>query len=487
VSATAAGQGGQNGLPPHVQVSLGANLTDSGNAEVLAHLHGDWLRYCASLSRDQRWLVWNNHAWEIDQTGAAYRAALNTARTRFSAATHIANLAERKRHAEWAITSENVSKIKATLEAASNNAAMVVTADQLDAHPLLAATRDGDTLDLATGQSVAPDPKHYITMTIGSQFDSAATCPRWLNFLGQVFDGDQELIAYVQRAVGYSLTGDTREQVLFLCYGDGANGKSVLLNILRTLLGDYAGNSPFDTFDAEARRGVGEDLAFLRGKRLVTIIETAEDRRLDEARVKAATGRDPITCRFLYGNPFSYQPQFKIWLAMNHKPIIRGTDRGIWRRLRLLPFTRNFEAVCDPDLENKLRQELPGILNWALEGTRQWLTSGLGTCKAIQVATEEYRHESDLIGQWISEAIEAIPGQVVVLDVLYRCYTEWCKRRGERFPLTSNSLTRELKKRGYEQDPKPRKIARVVGNPQSCRVWLNMKLTEEAEDWLASS
>ena len=181
------------------------------------------------------------------------------------------------------------------------------------------------------------------------------------------------------------------------------------------------------------------------------MIETEDDRRLAEARVKAVTGQDLITCRFLYGEFFSYLPQFKIWMAMNHKPIIRGTDHAIWRRIRLIPFTQSFTGRADLALGEKLLAELPGILNWALEGLRAWQREGLGTAKAIDEATNAYRRESDLVSQWLLECVSVDRGGVMSAKAAYESYRDWCKDRGER-ESTSRALGRRLSELGFKSD-----------------------------------
>ena len=363
-----------------------ANQTDAGNAECLALVYGNELRYCHTRNK---WLHWDRTRWMIDTDGKAQRAALDVARIRQAAALRIDDMERKRKAMSWGFTSESNAKRLAMLQTAAILEQFATTVDQYDRDPLLATVMNG-TLDLHNGTSRPSHRDDYLTMQLGTIHTPDACCPRWLQFLDEVFGGDKELIAYIQRAVGYSLTGATSEQKLFLLHGAGANGKSVFLEVLSLLLADYAANTSFDTFDAGRRNEATNDLAALKGKRLVTVIETDEDRRLAEARVKAVTGQDTITCRFLYGEFFSYRPQFKIWLAMNHKPIIRGTDRGIWRRIQLVPFTQNFEGRADTHLRDKLQAELPGILNWALTGLQVWLAHGVGTAAAVARATDEY-------------------------------------------------------------------------------------------------
>lgn len=446
-------------------ILVDANPTDSGNAACLAALYGDHLRYCHTR---EKWYLWDGQRWEVDVVGIARQLALQTVQARFAASVALPSLDARKKLAAWAITSESAGRQHSLLVQASTHRSLTSRIEQYDQDSMLASTQSG-TLDLRTGTVREPRQADYLTMQLGTGFDATATCPRWLQFLSEVFSSDQDLIAYLQRAVGYSLTGDTSAQKLFLCWGGGANGKSVFLRVLGWLLGEYAAHASFETFDANKRNEATNDLAMLRGRRLVTIIETNEDRRLDEAKVKAVTGGDAITCRFLYGEFFTYQPQFKIWLAMNHKPGIRGTDRGIWRRIALIPFTQNFEARAELHLDDTLRTELPGILNWALEGLAVWRSSGLGSAAAVEAATESYRQESDEVGKWLSEHCVSEPGAMMPALDGYTDFHLWSKNRGERYPLTQNGWGRTMTERGF-------KTERRIVDSKKVTVYLDVRM-----------
>ena len=333
------------------------------------------------------------------------------------------------------------------LSTAMNLKPIETTIEEYDRNQLLAGVRNG-TLELSTGEFRESKREDYISLQFNVEYDQEARAPRWESFLDEVFAGDKELISYIQRAVGYSLTGDTGEQVMFMLYGKGANGKSVFLEIISCLMGDYAANTPFSTFEVTKRNEASNDLAALKGKRIVTAIETNEDRRLDEARVKSVTGGDRITCRFLFAEYFSYTPHFKIWMAVNHKPLIKGTDRGIWRRVILVPFTKNFEGRADKELVSKLKAELPGILNWALKGLKEWKQNDLGTAKAIEAASDEYRQESDLVQQWLDEETTLDATETTPCYDAYSYFVQWCKHRG--YPTWSNnSFGRAMTEKGF--------------------------------------
>jgi putative DNA primase/helicase len=435
-------------FPSDVLESLvNANLTDVGNSECLIKLCGDKLRYCHTR---KKWFVWDGVRWGVDGNGIAQLAAVYVARARQQAAVHAIDIEARRRLFNWALSSENYKRVVETLKMAQAVPPFSTRIDQYDAAPLLAATTNG-TLDLNDGSFRESSSDDYLTMQLGAAYVPDADASRWMQFLDEVFGGDVELIEYVKRAVGYSLTGDTSAQCLFLCYGHGANGKSVFLEVLSRLLGDYAGAASFETFDAGRRSEASNDLAALKGKRFVTVIETEEDKRLAEAKVKAVTGEDVISCRFLYGEFFSYRPQFKIWMAMNHKPVIRGTDRGIWRRLHILPFTKSFEGREDRMLKAKLHDELSGILNWALDGLRKWRKDGLRLPKAVQEATEDYRRESDSIGLWIEERTCKAAAAIMQAGVAYQDYSEWAKSRGE-YPMSQKNWGGSMTERGYKRE-----------------------------------
>lgn len=425
-------------------ILVGANRTDLGNAECLEALHGERLRFCHT---QEKWLIWDGARWVVDGDGEAARLARETARARYFSAFEIDDPDERKIFAHFCLSSENQGRIKSALEAAQSLSGMATTIESWDTVHNLFATRGGATVDLSTGAARPASQADYLTMAAGVAYDPEADCPRWKQFLSEIFNGDKELISYVQRAVGYSLTGETSEQKMFICHGLGANGKSTFLEIVGALAGDYHMAASFATFDADNRDTKRDDLAVLRGRRMVVAVESDEDKRLAEARVKSITGCDLISCRFLFGKYFNYRPTYKVWLAVNHKPIVHGTDHGIWRRLALIPFTQTFSgARLDPKLPAKLRAEMAGILNWALEGARLWYAHGLGACAAVDNATSDYRSESDIIGQWMDENCTLGATLKTEAKELYSNYRLWAEVNGMR-PMTSTAWGRRMSER----------------------------------------
>lgn len=258
-----------------------------------------------------------------------------------------------------------------------------------------------------------------------------------------------ELIGYLQRITGYSLTGDTREQVLFLLYGAGANGKSTFLETLRYISGDYAMSAEFSSFVANRGSNVRNDLARLAGARLVTAVESQFNRYLAEEVIKQITGGDTITARYLYSEHFEFRPQFKLFLATNHKPRIRGTDSAIWRRIHLIFFTVTIpNEEQDKELPEKLRLEGSGILRWAMQGLASWRRYGLQVPGTIIRETSEYRSEQDVLQHFIDEQCVLGPGAEASASELYKTYKTWCEAAGES-PMCKRDFGLTLQERGF--------------------------------------
>ena len=284
-------------------------------------------------------------------------------------------------------------------------------------------------LDLHTGTLHEHDKGKFFTKIASIEYTDKIDCPLWVDFLYQIFDGNKPLIDYMQRAVGYSLSGSTEEQMMFILYGNGRNGKSVFLDIITEMLGNYTTNIQPQTLMVKPQQGTANsDVARLDGARLVTTTEPNDGMRFDEGLVKQMTGGDKVTARFLYGDEFDYFPQFKIWMATNHKPIIRGTDDGIWRRLAVIPFTVQIpENRVDRQLKNKLKREMKGILNWAVEGYQEWKRIGLKEPQVIKDQRQTYRTEMDVVELFIEECCIRKNGEREKASDLYIIYSSWAK------------------------------------------------------------
>ncbi len=421
-------------------------LTDAGNGEYFARMYGDRVRYD---HRRRRWLMWDRHRWSDDADGEIRRLAKLAVRHRLLSATKIEDLTRRGQAAKFAIQSEHRQRLDALLAQAQTEPPVTDAGKHWDSEPMLFGTENG-ILDLRTGRLRDGRPEDRITLHAPIAFNADAGCPRWLRFLDEVFGGDAELIDFIQRAVGYSLTGLTTEQCLFLCYGTGANGKSVFLRVLRMLVGAYAFNAPFSLFEMHSRNAIPNDLAALVSRRLVTSSETNEGTRLNEARVKALTGCDPITARFMRAEFFTFEPVAKYWLAVNHKPSVADDSHGFWRRVRLIPFTRRFSGnAADQSLADTLQTELPGILAWAVRGALAWQERGLPAPTAVRTATETYRLESDPLAAFIDERCVVAENVSVASSLAFKAYVGWGSDQGmrERELLTSTLFGKRMAER----------------------------------------
>ena len=378
-------------------------------------------------------MVWDGRRWERDATKEIDRRARTVVNELYVEAGKQKSLDERKKVYEHAIKSESRRALEAISAVAQAEAGIAVSVAQFDKNEWLLSVRNG-TVDLRTGRLLPHNRDDLITKYSPASFDPEATCPTWDRFLSRIMADREDLVAFIRRAAGYSLTGSTREQAMFFCYGDGANGKSTLIEALRYVLGDYAMAAQFDTFMSNENRGdAREDIARLRGARLVSAVEGAEGRKFDEAVVKQLTGGDTVTARFLFEGSFEFVPTCKIWLAANHKPKIRGADDGIWRRMRLVPFDVKIpEAERDNALPELLRSEADGILAWCVRGALEWQQHGLGTPLVVSEATQEYREESDEVGLFLAEACEEFPGSQLRANQLYLAYKTWCEKEGIR-------------------------------------------------------
>ncbi len=426
---------------PHVESFA---LTDSGNAEYFAMRFGHAVRYD---HRRGRWLLWRHHRWCPDVDAETSRLAKAAMRERLAAATTGDDLEERRRHAKWAITSESRARLDALLALAQAETPIADAGDAWDLDPFLLCVPNG-VIDLRTGQLRDGRPEDRLTMSAAVPFDPEARCPRWEQFLREIFGVDEAVMAFVQRALGYSLTGDTSEQCLFLLYGTGANGKGSLVNTFARVLGDYAWNMPFSTIELHQRAAIPNDRAALAGRRFVVAAETNDGTRLNESRVKMLTGCDPVTARFLHAEFFSFEPVAKFWLSVNHKPVVRDDSRGFWRRIRLIPFLQQFPV--NPTLPDELRAEARGILAWAVRGCLKWQAlGGLEPPPVVTEATAEYERESDPLRAFLDEACRLQDDAHGGAADLYDAYTGWAMTQGlsDRERLTSTLFGRKMSER----------------------------------------
>ncbi|GHU83014.1 hypothetical protein FACS189468_7800 [Spirochaetia bacterium] len=422
-------------------------FTDTTNAFRLLGEYGKDIRYNAPW---KKWIVWDGKHWQMDDGYLIHDRGLQMIRGIYEELIKTSDYRDRMDIEKYAIQSESVRRRKAFVEAASWIPELNIKTDDLDKDPWLLNVENG-TIDVRTGELREARPEDLITKIANVKYDKGADCPVWKKFIMEIMNYHGDLIKFVQTAAGWAVTGDISEQVMFILFGSGANGKSTFLNTIMNLLGDYAIATPTETFMKKNGEQISNDIARLRGTRLVTTTEAEQGRRLSEPLIKQITGNDRMTARFLYGEYFNFVPTFKIFMATNHKPTIRGTDYGIWRRIKLVPFTTTIAAdKQDKHLEKKLIQEGPGILNWLLEGARRWCTEGLKTPELITSATDEYRGEMDVIGNFIKERCVQGPGCTIRARELFKCYQEWCEENNER-ACSERFLGMRLKELGLEQ------------------------------------
>jgi len=417
--------------------------SDLANARRLVDRHGDRMIYTDAAG----WFIWDGKRWAADDH-AAMKLAKDAVEAIYDELRDI-NDEARKRLFTWARQSQRADRLRAMLFLAQSEPGMAMAYSDFDADPMLLNVANG-TVDLRTGTLHEHRPADRIARIVPVDFDPEASRMMWLEFLDRITDGDRELQAYLQRAAGYSLTGSTGEQVLFFAYGIGANGKTVFMEALKSVLGDYAKAARTETLAVRRGESIPNDIARLAGARLVTVNETAEGQRLNEPLVKDLTGGDTIAARFMRREFFEFRPTFKLWIRGNHKPVIRGTDDGIWRRLHLAPFTVQIpEAERDPNLlQRLLSHELPGILAWAVEGCLAWQRDRLNPPDSVQAATREYRDESDVLAQFIDDECVIQPQATVRAKGLYEAYREWCESTGNR-PQSQTAFGRAIAERGF--------------------------------------
>lgn len=425
--------------PPH--------RTDAGNAELFAGLFGHRLRFD---HKRECWLLYAGHWWTAEVDGELMRMAKQAALFRLKTSGSIVDDEVRKKEAQWALQSESLPRLQAMLSLARSERPIADDGNHWDGDNWALGVANG-VVDLRTGKLRPGAPSDQITLHSEMAFDPSAQCPRFDRFISEIFDGDPDLISYVHRAVGYSLTGETSEQCFFCCYGEGANGKSTFLKALRHAVGAYACNLPFSAFELQTRSAIANDVATIPGRRFVTAIETDESVQLNEARIKALTGGDPITARMLYREYFTFTPVAKFWLAFNRPPIVSDDSYGFWRRVHQIPFVRRFDPGDEPDLENVLRAEALGILAWAIRGCLEWQTCGLNPPAAVKEATQAYREESNPLRDFVADRCILHPDAQITAAGLWQEYLDWSIQNNERKCLHRPECTRRLEALGLRK------------------------------------
>jgi P4 family phage/plasmid primase-like protien len=444
--------------------------TDMGNAERFIRQHGDTVRYNA---KRKMWLIWQGTHWAWDDGVLILKKAQETVKSVYAEAAAQNDFKARQVLATWAKSSESNMRISAMLSQAK--AHVTVEIADLDRDGLLYNCLNG-TIDLRTGQLREPRQEDLITVCVPIRYDPDAQCPKWDWFMDFITVGDTELKRYLKRAVGYTITGETKEQVFFDCYGkEGLNGKTTFLNIVGSLAGDYGRSVPIDLFlhnnRSNAAQGHTESLANVQGKRFIMPSELEIRARLAMGLLKTLTGQDKDVAASHKGEKeINFKPICKIWIFGNHKPIVTDTGNSFWRRLKLIPFNNAIdEDKKDKNLPDDLQRELSGVLNWAISGCLEWQQeNGFGECKLIISATQKYREESDELKAFIDDAAEIDrenEDYFTTKKALKEAYGQWCEENG-RYPLRSSEFIEQLRAKGI-----------IEGKRNNQRGWLGIKIT----------
>lgn len=423
---------------------------DIRNAQHFAAMFGGRMLY---VYGHNEWLHWSGDRWVLCDQGQEIEAVKLAAQAMMAdAAASLALDQDRgKGRVREAVAAHNLSRLRATLELAQSAPGMSTGPAELDTNPMLLGVGNG-VVDLRSATLIPNRPEMLITRHCAPNFDIAATCPRWLQFMPEVFGGDLATIDTVQRLLGYTLTGLNTEEIIVFCSGFGANGKSIFGNIVNRVIGGYSKVAPHSLLAARRRddHGPRGDIAMLEGARLVSVNELPGGMQLDEQAVKALAGREPISARELYKGFRTFDPRFTVWVRTNHRPIIKGDDDGIWRRIVVLPFRQKFEGERrDPDLEAKLWAERDGILRWMVEGAGKYLASGkLALSPTILAEQRQYRRDSDLLGEFLTDCTVVDPNGRVLDKDLFGRWGDWCDANGHKAGSKA-TFTQRLAERGF--------------------------------------
>lgn len=423
------------------------HATDLGNAQRLADNFRDKIRYCDT---HKSWYIYTGVRWAEDRILYMQRAAERVIHELHAEADLCQTPAEKRALKQHATKSESNHAINAMINLAAGKEGLQVLPEQLDNNRMLFGLDNG-VFDLQTMTFRASRPEDYITKGSPVSYDPDARCPRWEQFLDDIFQGDADLISFVQRLAGYCLTGLTGEQKMVIFHGCGQNGKSTLVETLQRVMGDYARMIDTSLLMINRNESHPTGLADLQGIRMAFAVETGDGKVLAENLVKSITGGDTIKARRMRQDFFEFAPTHKIILSTNHKPLINGTDLGIWRRILLIPFA--FTVPDDQKIDDYsmilAAEEGPGIINWCIEGYREYLEVGLNEPDVVKAATSEYRSDMDVLGDFIASCcVEAKVAQVRSRDLIAK-YEEWCAQNGET-PMKGRALADKLKQRGYQ-------------------------------------
>ncbi len=458
------------------RLTLGLPLDDIGNGQRFAMQHGQAVRFCKPWNS---WLIFDGRRWSKDEKDGIEARAKLTARSIIREAELTENENDRVALLKHAAATFRRAKRETMVKDAASEPGIGITPDELDTDKWALNVLNG-TLDLKTGRLRPHNSADLITKLAPVAYDRGAPCPLWLQFLDKVFAGDAAMIDSVQRALGYALTGDTREQNFIIAQGGGSNGKSTLFQTVARILGDYALEIEPATIMVQKQERMAVDIADLFNVRFVVTSESNDTQRLDEAKMKKMTGGEQLTGERKFEHPFKFCPQFKLFLATNHLPEIRNTDNGIWRRVVTVPFDVAFwkegegsgapELKADLQLSDKLQAEYPGILAWLVEGCLKWQRAGLTWPQKVRAKKEAYRQDQDVLGQFLADCCIIGASCSATAKELGAAYSQWCEANGER-PISKTAFGKRLLERGF-----------VAEHTKKARGWRGVGLKTDEDD-----
>lgn len=424
------------------------DMTDTGNAHRLYDKFSSSLHY--SYNR-KKWYFWDGKCWRIDESGEVKKLADKVCEDLKQEAFLEQDEEIQKEKLKWASRTASSKNKEAMVKECQHLEKIPVLLDNFDSYTDYLNCKNG-IVNLRNGELLPHDPNFMMSKMCFAEYDREWGKPElWLKFLDDITAGDKELQRYIQKCVGYSISGSNREQCAYFLYGMGNNGKSTFLDTIADIIGTYAANTQPESIMLKrfGNDTANSDIARLKSARFVTCEELTDGVRLNEGLLKQLTGGSKITCRFLYGDEFEYTPEFKIWMATNHKPIIRGTDFGIWRRIKLIPFEVNISAEkVDKNLKYKLRKESSQILAWAVQGCIMWQKEGIQEPTCVLDAVKEYKQEMDLLATFIEQCLVIDYETKIATSAqnLFKLYMQWAKNNNE-YEMSSNKFFREISKR----------------------------------------
>lgn len=443
-------------------------LTDMGNAERIAFHYGKIIRFSHEIGH---WFIWNDKRWVMDAQKYIMVITKEVVRWIYHEAADEENDHLRRDIVQHAKKSQSRQALLNMIDLAKTEPGIPISPEQLDSDPMLFNVENG-TIDLRTGELLPHNKNQYLTKIAPVTYDPTAMAPLWESFLREIFGNNIELIRFIQRCIGYFLTGITKERMVFIWYGIGRNGKSVLLKIVLSLLGkDYGATLATQTLMAKKQDGPRNDLAALRGKRLAAASESEEGDRLAVGLIKQATGGECINSRFLFREFFEYDPQYKLILVTNHPPVVTDTNEGIWDRIVLLPFEVRIPLEkVNKDLTEQLKKEMPGILNWAIKGCLDWQKEGINPPESIRLATNAYRRDMDPVARFIEECCIVGEGLSALGGKLYEKFKSFAAYNSE-FVLSNNKFAETMREKEFAK----RKVEKGI-------MYFNIGLKPELQD-----